>query len=164
MGGQVRNEKAQTHMGRAADSQNPQSGAAPGPRRPPPHGRSPDPGHRGQPVSGPGRGRISGCCEGEEKSLSGVAVGHTSVRVLTQVPRRLWSRCPRGAVCKQTVRSAHLPATLLNFSLPKSDSSPPFTTQTLKTNKKKIARNSVELVREWIQPWATNKYWWLETE
>lgn len=36
MGGQVRKEKAQTQMGRAADSQNPHSGAALGPRRPPP--------------------------------------------------------------------------------------------------------------------------------
>lgn len=94
MGGQVRNEKAQTQMGRAADSQHPQSAAAPGAKKATSPGCSAGSGHRGQPVSGPGRGNISSCCEGEEKSLSGVAVAQAFVRVLTQVPRHLWSQCP----------------------------------------------------------------------
>lgn len=131
MGGQVRNEKAQTHMGRAASSQNPHSGVAPSQG-----GHLPVAAPQAQDtrVSGsqPWQTAASPAATQEKNSCQVFAVAHAFVRVLTQVPRRLWSRCPRGTVGEQTVRSAYLPPTLLHFSLPRLDSSLPFTTQTLK--------------------------------
>lgn len=93
MGGQVRNEKAQTHMGRAAGSQGLPSGAAPG-----------QGGHL--PVAAPQAQdtRVSGSpalaeaaspvATKKKNSCQVFAVAHAFVRVPTQVPRHLWSRVP----------------------------------------------------------------------
>lgn len=164
VGGQVRKEKAQTYPGRAARSHHPRLGQSKA-RGPPPCGHCPGSGLRGQrspalrepapPAAVQMRERESParCCCG---SLSGL-----SPLVVTQFPKYSWNRCPSTAGwCSGKPGTSHQhysPASCCqNLTALHPLYHPPHLNKT--------ERNSLEVVCVEIQPWTTNKYWWLETE
>ena len=118
----------------------------------------------GSVVTSPERGSTSGCCSNERKSpgrrCCGSLIGPSPL-VVTQFPKYFWNRYPGTAGwCSGKPWTSHQRYSLASCCQNLTALHPLYHPPHLN----KTERNSLEVVCVEIQPWTTNKYWWLETE